>query len=350
MILRDDTLRPLPRSALVVLGLVLLGVPLLPGWAEPPRNRATGPEDAGPTAPALHRSAPRTPFSSESLPVGTQTGNAASVEDLRDEIEVMRAQVAQAEADLKGKAAYLEYRNKQYERMQQLVQRGAVEERLADQERDRRDAAQAARDAAEGQVNVQRTKLKLAERRLERHQGQPGQGAQELRDTVELLEAQVQVRQAELKAADAALQAASREVKRLKVMAAQGVVDARVLENQQARQETCQAELEVKKASLLEPIIRLKQARRRLEKLEPGKKGTTDRKGPDTTSMKPKGPGQEKETKPGTSSTTAPSRSDKGQAERMQELEKKLKEVTEELNALRRDLGGSKTPPRRAGK
>jgi RND family efflux transporter MFP subunit len=90
----------------------------------------------------------------------------AHVDTAVSEVEAARALVTQSEADIKSKESYLVYRRKQYERISDLVRRGAIEERLEDEERDRRDAAEGARDAARAAVSTSKAKLEAARARL----------------------------------------------------------------------------------------------------------------------------------------------------------------------------------------
>jgi RND family efflux transporter MFP subunit len=67
-------------------------------------------------------------------------------------IVAKKADEAKALSDLRAKTAQREYRDKQYVRISQLVERGAVEERLKDEEEDRRAAAREEEAAAKAAV------------------------------------------------------------------------------------------------------------------------------------------------------------------------------------------------------
>jgi HlyD family secretion protein len=67
-------------------------------------------------------------------------------------IVAKKADQEKAESDLRAKTAQREYRDKQYVRISQLVERGAVEERLRDEEEDRRAAAREEEAAAKSGV------------------------------------------------------------------------------------------------------------------------------------------------------------------------------------------------------
>src|SRR5262249_14548385 len=67
-------------------------------------------------------------------------------------IVAKKADEEKAVSDLRAKTAQREYRDKQYVRISQLVERGAVEERLRDEEQDRRAAAREDEAAAKSGV------------------------------------------------------------------------------------------------------------------------------------------------------------------------------------------------------
>jgi hypothetical protein len=349
MILRDDCLRPLPRPALLLLGLALLCVPLLPGWAEPPRTPAALPvaEEVDGPGPASSDARPSRPLLTNTFSGRSSTETAISTEDLKEEIELVKAVLAQANAELKARQASLDYRQKQYQRLRELAQKGAVEERLVEEEHDRRNAAESACNATRSQVNTLKMQLKIAESRLARRHGASGQSLQEMRDTVELLEAQVEAKYAELKAAETGLAAAERQLKRFKDLAAQGAIDQRLVEEQLAKKDTRLAELEIRRAALLEPAIRLRQARRRLKELELVKEAGSNTEAPALPKWKKK-IRVEEETETNKPLNTRPG-ADKSQADRMQDLEKKLNEIAEELKSLRREMDGRKAPPKGTG-
>jgi RND family efflux transporter MFP subunit len=87
----------------------------------------------------------------------------AKVNSAKEMINAKLADLEKAETDLRAKTAYREYRDKQYERISQLVARGAVEERLKDEEEDRRAAAR--EDEAAAKSGVAAARAHVAESR-----------------------------------------------------------------------------------------------------------------------------------------------------------------------------------------
>jgi hypothetical protein len=147
--------------------------------------------------------------------------------------------------------------------------------------------------------------------------GESGSQVQDLQDEIELLEAKLDVKKAELVAAEKALQGAVARLDRIKRLTATGAVSVGELTRAQDEVATLEAQLLVTKAALREPELRLKQARRRLEKIQ----------------------GRAEEV------PAAPRREDARQADaqkRLRELEKKLNDLLKEMDALKKELGPQK--------
>jgi HlyD family secretion protein len=87
----------------------------------------------------------------------------ARVKSAAQIIVAKRADQEKADSDLRAATARREYRDKQYVRISQLVERGAVEERLRDEEEDRRQAAREEEAAARSAVAAARAHVFEAE-------------------------------------------------------------------------------------------------------------------------------------------------------------------------------------------
>jgi RND family efflux transporter MFP subunit len=87
----------------------------------------------------------------------------ARVKSASQTVVAKKADVEKAESDLRAAAARREYRDKQYVRIRQLVERGAVEQRLLDEEEDRRAAAHEEEAAAKSAVAAARAHVYEAE-------------------------------------------------------------------------------------------------------------------------------------------------------------------------------------------
>jgi beta-lactamase regulating signal transducer with metallopeptidase domain len=98
--------------------------------------------------------------------------------------------------------------------------------------------------------------------------GDRGSQVQDLQDEIELLEARLDVKRAELVAAEKALQGAVARLDRIKKLSATGAISMEELTRAQGEVDTLEAQLLVNKAEMKEPEVRLKQARRRLEQLQ----------------------------------------------------------------------------------
>jgi RND family efflux transporter MFP subunit len=82
-------------------------------------------------------------------------------------VKTALATVASSEATLRAAEAQVAYRKKQLERLRQLVERGAVENRLLDEEEDRHHSAQAEAYSAKVQVTVAKAGVEEAKAKLE---------------------------------------------------------------------------------------------------------------------------------------------------------------------------------------
>jgi bla regulator protein blaR1 len=147
--------------------------------------------------------------------------------------------------------------------------------------------------------------------------GERGSQVQDLQDEIELLEAKLDVKKAELVAAEKALSAAMARLDRIKKLSATGAISMEELTRAQGDVDTLEAQLLVSKAGLKEPEVRLKQARRRLERL----RGRAD----DVPAAPP------------------PEEAKRAEArKRLQELERKLNDLLKEMDALKKELGPQK--------
>lgn len=147
---------------------------------------------------------------------------------------------------------------------------------------------------------------------------------EKLQDEIELLKVQVRLREAHLRVAKRQQESAARRYRLLTEQnsRASGIITREALLEAQSAAETAGDQVQIREAELQEPMVRLKQAERRLAKLQP------------PTPPKPltkKQPTQE---------------------QRLKELEKKLNEVLEEMKALQGEMqpkkppAGSTSPPR----
>jgi RNA polymerase sigma factor (sigma-70 family) len=139
---------------------------------------------------------------------------------------------------------------------------------------------------------------------------------EQARDEVELLEAQRAVKRAQYEAAKVGVEAARMKFTRVQELYKTSAVDERLFAEARTALAESEAQIRVKEAELLEPEVRLKQARRRLAGLEK-------------------------------LAAPAPAPTDPGQ--RLQALEKKLDALRQEVEALRRLLRPQKPGERRPG-
>jgi RNA polymerase sigma factor (sigma-70 family) len=140
---------------------------------------------------------------------------------------------------------------------------------------------------------------------------------QDARDTVEIMQAQLQVKKAELQGAMVYLQAAQRNITRVNALAKTRAIsneEVQAAEDKLARQK---AAVQVKEAELLEQEVRLRQATRRLDQLGAGTQ---------------------------TQRTPAPA----AYRQQLQEIRKILKELERKIDSLEKTAGPPvpATPPR----
>jgi hypothetical protein len=86
-----------------------------------------------------------------------------------------------------------------------------------------------------------------------------------LRDDLELLEAQMNVKQAHVRAAERAIKSAMMTSERVQKLRNQGAVSAEQIDAAQEAVEKATSEMEIRKAELQEHAVRVSQAKRRLE-------------------------------------------------------------------------------------
>jgi HlyD family secretion protein len=94
----------------------------------------------------------------------------ARVTSAAEMIKAKQAELEKADADFRAKVAQRVYRDKQYMRISQLVERGAVEERLKDEEEDKRAAAHEDEAAAKAAIATARAYIAEAEAMLDQAQ------------------------------------------------------------------------------------------------------------------------------------------------------------------------------------
>jgi beta-lactamase regulating signal transducer with metallopeptidase domain len=101
----------------------------------------------------------------------------ARLDRVRVERKAARAEIDRAEAGLKMAEVTVAYRNKQVERLKELVRRGAIEQRLVDEQEQALTEACIAERAAEAAVQLARARLKAADARLKAVQAEAKGGA-----------------------------------------------------------------------------------------------------------------------------------------------------------------------------
>jgi hypothetical protein len=109
--------------------------------------------------------------------------------------------------------------------------------------------------------------------------GEDRAGAEALRqarDEVELLEAQLDVRRAELGEVEARVKQVKRRLAQVEAVAVAGTISERELQKARDEAELLPAQLGPKQAQVREAETRLRQARRRLEGLQPARQGAGD--------------------------------------------------------------------------
>jgi beta-lactamase regulating signal transducer with metallopeptidase domain len=117
--------------------------------------------------------------------------------------------------------------------------------------------------------------------------------SQQLRDDIELLEVQVQIKRAEVAAAQLKLKEVRTKLRRYERLAKTNAISQQEVEDAQAKAATAEAQVRVKEAELREPEVRLRQARQRLERLQRGGSAA-----PQGSNVLPGVPGLKPETAP----------------------------------------------------
>ena len=193
----------------------------------------------------------------------------------REEVGLLQARRDGKAADLQKAEAYRERAQQDDRRAQNLNARHAigreeVDRITADLKVAEADVARKKADLEEADQLLGRAKRRLGAASttpLGTSAASPGQGATlpDLRDAVELMEVQLQAKQAELRGVGSKVNVAQLQSARIKGLVDRGAVEARLGDETEEKVRTAQADLEVKKAEVLEFEVRLKQARRRLE-------------------------------------------------------------------------------------
>jgi beta-lactamase regulating signal transducer with metallopeptidase domain len=146
-----------------------------------------------------------------------------------------------------------------------------------------------------------------------------GPEAEAAREEVELLEAQLAVKKAQLEAAMVAVEAAKPPLQRAERLFKTNAIGVEDLEKAKVEVRSREMEVAIRSAELREPEVRLRQARRRLAALEGNAAA-----------------GEKKDTKP-------------DESRRLNEIQKKLDELRQEIEALRKGRqSGSARPPQPA--
>jgi hypothetical protein len=136
----------------------------------------------------------------------------------------------------------------------------------------------------------------------------------EARDEVEVLEAQLEVKRAQVAAAKIASDAAAEQQARLAKLAGGGTVTEKEVSAARSAAALAKAQLLIREAELREPLVRLKQARDRLKLMEGA-------------------------------AAPPPAAIPHGLQERLRGLEGKLEALRKEVQALRKELGAENAPP-----
>ncbi len=188
----------------------------------------------------------------------------------------MEVQLQGKQAELRGAVAKADSARKKFDRIKGLIANGAVEARLGDE-------AEAAVRVAESELETKKTevqesevRLKQAKRRIEatptdRRADSPAAPSTpaDLRDAVELLEVQLQAKQAELQGAEAKADLERRQLDRIKGLNARGAVEPQLVDEQAVRFGVAEAGVKSKMAEVTEVKLRLTQAKRRAGSIEP---------------------------------------------------------------------------------
>ena len=189
----------------------------------------------------------------------------ARLKAARLRLKAAEATVQEAQAQVDAAAAGLSYREKQTARIKQLVERGAVEERLLDEEMDRRGVAQAQDLAAKQGLEAARARKEGAEAAVREAQAifdlarAGATVSPELYDDGALVRARAQREEAEhraRKAEDEAARAAALREYRVKQrdrhveLARKGAIEQRLVDEEEDRLRAAQAEERVSEARL----------------------------------------------------------------------------------------------------
>jgi beta-lactamase regulating signal transducer with metallopeptidase domain len=167
------------------------------------------------------------------------------------------------------------------------------------------------RQGAQERQGAERNRLARTQR--EADQQSRAEQIEQLQDEIELLRVEVKIKEAHLSATKVLLDASRPGLQNMKMtnQHAPGSVSQEAIREAALKVETYTAQLRIKEAELQEPLVRLKQAERRLARL----------KGPSKPAATPARPGAE---------------------QRLMELEKKLNQVLDEMKALQQDMRRAK--------
>lgn len=263
--------RKSPRVAFwCVLGLGGLILPLTPGAAQP--------EAAEPvTPPAVAEAQPPTGFRGIGLQFHTVQQQCAGCHQPG----------SVQEGDLRRKPrTWQEAHDEMVRKMDDLMKKQAILLEARKEKERREDVASLAKQEAE--------KLQRAEQ------------AEKLRDEIELLKVQVELKRAYLEAAKADALAAEKTYRRLQ--AEGSAVSGMVLNKAEAELASQKAQIRIREAELQEPMVRLRQVERRLARLVEA------------------------------SQPAAPARTREQQEQRLRELEQKVKQLLDEMKTLQKEL------------
>jgi beta-lactamase regulating signal transducer with metallopeptidase domain len=183
MILQGTTPRALSRAAVVVLlvcGAVCL--PLRPTWGQPPARTSSNEElpalvQVAPATSSAHQPGATTPPKiTTGVSVTSDAGLTGSivrphdVEDAKDAIELLQAQLEGKKAELLESKALVEQSRRQLARQDKLRERGAISEEEVDQLRTELTVRQARLQVKEAQIKEVEVRLGQAKRWLSRLQ------------------------------------------------------------------------------------------------------------------------------------------------------------------------------------
>jgi beta-lactamase regulating signal transducer with metallopeptidase domain len=156
--------------------------------------------------------------------------------------------------------------------------------------------------------------------------------AERARDQMELLEVDLQVKRAQLKAVILSLERARNRLRLVEALHQRKGISQEEFEQAKHEVAAMEAELHVKEAQLQEPEVRLRQARRRYERLEQARQQRPAVRPDPTVRFPPQ------ETRP---ASAAPD-----EQTRLRQLERKLDSLLKEVEAIRRELRPLRSPTR----